>query len=110
MPYLDRIWNVKALSWRARERLLEMHQEGIFYEGELTVVTLHALNTSRLGEHEALQLLGQFAEQVKAVKPQLDAAKWKNALLLLLLSTRVMLDWAHSGRVQRLQTCSAGLM
>jgi hypothetical protein len=94
LRYHDRIWNAKRLPWRIRDRLLQLHRDGILNHGDLFIQTLRTLNNSGLDEHQGLQLLGSFAQQVAAATAQQQTtirpyAVWKNELLLSLLHQQV---------------------
>jgi hypothetical protein len=95
VPYLDRIWSLLSLSWKVRERVLQLHREGVFESEELTAATLAKL--SRPDEQQGLQLLATFCSHVNDAAKQTPvgdlSAAWKNSLLQHLLLDQVGPNW-----------------
>jgi hypothetical protein len=89
LPYLDRIWGLRPLSRTLRERVLQLHREGVIEYEELTAETLAKLSGSGLDEHRGLQILAKFNSWVNDAAKQYPAgslsAAWKNCLLQQLL-------------------------
>jgi hypothetical protein len=63
LPYLDRIWSAKQLPRLVRERVLELHGEGVLQHRELSLYTLRCFQSSNLSEDEGLQVLDSFSFQ-----------------------------------------------
>jgi hypothetical protein len=94
LPYLDRIWSCRQLPWRERSRLLEMHRAGLLAEGELTLTTLRALDSSGLDGAAMRTVLVDFWEVLSKrtyQDPQWRqrAWVWKSRKLLELLHRHV---------------------
>jgi hypothetical protein len=102
VPYLDRIWRLRSLSWTVRERVLQLHREGVFECEELTTETLAKLNDGGLDEQQGLQLLARYCSRINDAEKQSPAgslfAASKNSLLQQLLQEQVRQHgYVHGG-------------